>query len=289
MVLFENCKVHDAAQMNKWFLIGWFLLLDFHVKSFASREGHDVAKILTDCSKKPFITLSTVGNANKATSNIVCQDSLIQLNLKDYFRGSIFQWKKDNIEIPNATDSIYLVSANQAGVYSCTVRMTQLCPDPMLTPAVTITSVSKPSVSVSAGSPTSAPCQEGYVPLTSNVNGQTPFTYQWQREFQPITGANRSTFDAIDTGVYLLKVTDGNGCSNVSGSVNVISNTPPKVEISAVKGGFCKGEEVKISATSGRTYLYQWFRDGQPMSGGKNTIDVNKAGVYHVKVTATNG
>ncbi|MEZ4902825.1 MAG: hypothetical protein R2822_14270 [Spirosomataceae bacterium] len=271
------------------YVIGWFLLLSFTPESVAFLEGGIPSHGLIDCTQKPVVVLSKVGRPTIKATNVVCQDSSIQLNVKNFLVGSTFQWRKDGLGIPTATDTILVVNASQSGSYSCVVLMTPLCPDPMITPSVQITTVAKPTVSVSQGSPTSAPCQDGYVKLTANVSGQAPFVYQWQREFQPIMDANMSTLDAIDTGVYLLKVTDGNGCSNMSGSVNVISNTPPKVEISASKNGFCKGEQVRITATQGRTYLYQWLRDGQPVGGGSNKIDVNVAGVYQVKVTATNG
>ena len=271
------------------FWIGCFLLLGLVTKSLAILGETSQPHILTDCTKKPFAALSKVGRPALNASNSVCQDSSVQLNVKNFLIGSTFQWKKEGLDIPNATDSVFVINASQPGAYSCVVGMTQLCPDPMITSPIQIITASKPTISVSQGSPSSAPCQDGYVKLTANVSGQAPFVYQWQREFQPITDANVSTLDAIDTGVYFLKITDGNGCANVSGSVNVISNTPPKVEISASKRGFCKGEQVRITATQGRTYLYQWLRDGQPAGGGSNKIDVGIAGVYQVKVTATNG
>lgn len=242
-----------------------------------------------NCLTKPIISISKAGRPSIVATNTVCQDSLVQLNLTHFTKGSTFQWSLNDIAISNATDSVFLVSKNQGGTYRCVVQNPQLCPQAIHPNPVTILFKTKPNVNVSMSNPTGMPCVDGFVKLTASTSEMGLLTYQWLRENQPIVGANTTTYDAVDTGVYTLKVTDVNGCTNVSASINVISNTPPKVDLRASKSGFCKGENVIFTATYGRTFIYQWLKNGQPVNGVINIATVAQPGVYSVKVTAPNG
>ncbi|MFN8395413.1 MAG: HYR domain-containing protein, partial [Bacteroidia bacterium] len=51
---------------------------------------------------------------------------------------------------------------------------------------------------------------------------QTWTTYQWLLNGSPISGATSSTYTATVTGDYSLQITDGNGCTGISGMTNVI-------------------------------------------------------------------
>lgn len=262
---------------------GWlFLLATLQV------EAH-----IADCFTKPVITISKRGRPSQITANTVCQDSLAQLNLTNFMKGSTFQWSLNNIPIPNASDSVFVVNKNLGGVYRCVVKNLQLCPEALQPEPITVVFRARPNVNVSMGNPTGTPCVDGFVKLTASTSELGVLTYQWLRENQPILSANSNSYDAVDTGVYTLKFTDANGCSYISASINVISNTPPKVDLRASKGGFCKGESVILTATHGRTFLYQWLRDGEPVNesvnGSPNALNAAKAGSYSVRATAPNG
>jgi gliding motility-associated-like protein len=262
---------------------GWlFLLVALQV------EAH-----IADCFTKPIISISKTGRPSVVATNTVCQDSLVQLNLTNFTKGSTFQWSLNNIPISNASDSVFVVNKNLGGVYGCVVKNLQVCPEVLQPDPITVVFRARPNVSVSMGNPTGTPCVDGFVKLTASTTEMGRLTYQWLRENQPILSANSNTYDAVDTGVYTLRFTDANGCSHVSASINVISNTPPKVDLRASKGGFCKGESVLLTATHGRTFLYQWLRDGQPINepvnGSPNALNASKAGSYSVRATAPNG
>lgn len=244
---------------------------------------------VVDCLTKPVIHISKAGRPGAVTANTVCQDSLVQLNLKNFPKGSTFQWSLNDVSIPNATDSVFVVNKNQGGTYKCTAQNSPLCSVVINADPITIAFKAKPNVSVAVGNPTGTPCVDGFVKLTASSSEPGLLSYQWLLENQPIVGANTTTYDAAYTGVYTLKITDENGCGNVSASVNVISNTPPKVDLRTSKSGFCKGENVTLTATYGRTFIYQWLKNGQPIGGVVNVATVAQPGVYSVKVTAPNG
>jgi gliding motility-associated-like protein len=264
--------------MSKRYLRWLFLLVTLPI------EAH-----VADCLTKPVIRISKPGKPGVVAVNTVCQDSLVQLNLKNFTKGSTFQWSLNDVSIPNATDSVFVVTKNQGGTYKCIAQNLQVCPETVLPDPVTIVFKTKPNISVSMGNLTGTRCVDGSVKLTASTSEPGRLTYQWFRENQALVGANTTTYDAVDTGVYTLKITDIDGCANVSGSITVISNTPPKVDLRTSNGGFCKGKTVTLTATPGRTFIYQWLKDGQSISGVANVATVAQPGVYSVKVTAPNG
>lgn len=250
-------------------------------------HAHEPARV-ADCTTPPTLSVSKVKRPSVASSTTVCQDSLVQLNARNYPPGSTFTWQKGGVDVPNAADSVLVIRGNQSGTYHCIVR-SPLCPLPIVSTPLVITTNAKPLVSISAGNPIGVPCKEGTIKLTSNSSGNGFLKYQWYFENQPIPSATSNVFDAIETGVYTLKVVDGFDCANVSGALTAITYTPPKASLSTSRAGFCKGEKVTLKATQGRTYLYRWLRDGQEIDGIKDSISVTQTGTYTVKLTSPNG
>ncbi|AEI50491.1 hypothetical protein Runsl_4146 [Runella slithyformis DSM 19594] len=267
--------------MLKYFLIVCFFLLIKQVHA----QGNDCNSVLN----KPEISVSKVGRPALTARTAVCQDSLVQLNLRNYKKGSVVQWKLNNTDIPNANDTLFVVRNNQTGLYTCSVKNNVLCTNPIVSDPMAISMIPKPIIGqVMRGGFVGTPCVDGYERLTVNATGNSSLSYQWLSENRPIERANSTSFDVVETGVYAVRVTDSDGCAASSGNLTVIPATPPKAELSASKGGFCEGENVTLFSTRGRTNVYQWMRDGQPIGGIKDTIIIAQAGVYTVKVTAPN-
>lgn len=267
--------------MSKYFFLICFWLLILQVQA----QDNDCNATLN----KPIISVSKVGRPAVIARTAVCQDSLVQLNLKNYKKGTVVQWKLNNTDIPNANDTLFVVRNNQTGLYTCTVKNNALCTNPVISDAITISLIPKPIVGpLMRGGFVGTPCVDGYEKLTVTATGNSSLSYQWMSENRPIERANSTSFDVIETGVYAVRVTDADGCAALSGNLTVIPSTPPKAELSASKGGFCEGENVMLFSTKGRTNVYQWMRDGQLIGGIKDTIIIAQAGVYTVKVIAPN-
>ena len=242
-----------------------------------------------DCSKplQPTIFISKVGKPNQASPATVCQDSLIQLNLRNFSKGSTFQWKIDNNDIAGEKDSIIIIKNSQGGSYACTAFQPQLCPEKMDALPAKITFLPKPTTTVTASSPTGTLCQGGIVKLTA-VSNPSNVKYQWLRENLAVNGATNSIFDASESGNYTVRITTNEGCTNLSTAQNVVSNTPPKAEITSSNKVICKGKDVSISATSGTGNTYVWTRDGVTIPENTATFTTNQTGNYVVKITAPN-
>ncbi len=245
--------------------------------------------IVRDCRapSQPLIFVSKVGKPNEAAPTGMCQDSLVQLNLRNFTKGSTFQWRLNNGDVTAATDSILVVRNNQGGSYTCVARTLNLCPETMTAAPVTIVFFPKPTASVTVGNASGMVCQGGSVKLTAATNAVNA-QYRWLRENVLVTGAASATFDAVESGSYTVRVTDSNGCSNLSAPQNVVSNTPPKAEITSNKKAICPNQSTTLSATEGTGFVYAWTRDGQPLANTTNVLSVTQPGNYSVKITATN-
>ena len=245
--------------------------------------------IVEDCPKQttPTVFASKVGSPNIASKLTLCSDSLIQLNAKDYTSGGAYQWLKNNTPVIGAKDSLFVIRTNESGSYSLRITNPKMCNKEVVSNTLSVSFLSKPTTTVTASSPTGTLCQGGIVKLTA-VSSPSNVKYQWLRENVAVNGATNSIFDASESGNYTVRITTNEGCTNLSTAQNVVSNTPPKAEITSSTKVICKGKDVSISATSGTGNTYVWTRDGVTIPENTATFTTNQTGNYVVKITAPN-
>ena len=140
-----------------------------------------------------------------------------------------------------------------------------------------------PTATISTTTPTTF-CQGGNVWLTSSTGA----SYQWNNAAGPITGATNSTYTAIGSGSYTVKVTNVNNCSAISSPTAVTVNALPTAVITTTTPTtFCQGASVTLTSSTGT--LYQWNN-----AAGSITVSTNATyvaalvGSYTVKVTNVN-
>ncbi|MFM6935152.1 MAG: beta strand repeat-containing protein [Flavobacteriales bacterium] len=125
---------------------------------------------------------------------------------------------------------------------------------------------------ITANGPTSF-CQGSNVVLSASSGA----TYLWN------TGATTSSITASTAGSYNVLVTNTNGCSTSSQTVNVQVNANPTATITANGStSLCQGSSVNLSASSGSSYVWN---TGETSA----TITVNTGGNYFVTVYSSNG
>jgi subtilisin family serine protease len=79
------------------------------------------------------------------------------------------------------------------------------------------------------------------------------------------------------TTTYTLRVTDM--CGNVAtDQVLVRVSTPPPAVISAARDSICVGESVTLKTASGNGYNYQWFLNGNAITGATDSLYTTSAG-----------
>ncbi|HAS45641.1 MAG TPA: hypothetical protein DCS93_34480, partial [Microscillaceae bacterium] len=131
--------------------------------------------------------------------------------------------------------------------------------------------------------PTCFGATNGSIGLTI-TGGTQPFTYLWNN------GATTDKLENLPAGTYSVTVTDANGCSTQSGSLQLSAPSALVISVKENKVPTCAqgcDGRVVIETTGGTApYTYEWAHDPDQKS---STITGVCAGVYTVKVTDAQG
>ncbi|MGP8214946.1 MAG: SBBP repeat-containing protein [Bacteroidia bacterium] len=135
-------------------------------------------------------------------------------------------------------------------------------------------SVSTSTVNSTCGNPTGS--------ATAIVsNGTPPYTYFWT------DASKKATDDSLASGLYIVTVTDSNGCQ-ASATANIVDATAPAISVTSLANVTCPGGSngsITISVAGGTSpYTYYW-------DNGSLTQNISKlsAGPYQVEITDANG
>ncbi len=145
-----------------------------------------------------------------------------------------------------------------------------------------VTTATNTAQLTAAGS--TAICTGGSVLLKANT--AKGYAYKWYNGANLIAGATSSTYTAITTGSYTVAVTATGTCTTTSAPVVITSGMPTAIITPATATTFCQGENVKLNASTGAGYTYQWNVGGVILSGSTSAIfTANSGGFYTVEVT----
>ncbi|TAE73058.1 MAG: T9SS C-terminal target domain-containing protein [Bacteroidetes bacterium] len=145
----------------------------------------------------------------------ICSGKSAALRLNKRPFKALYQWKKNNIAIDGAVFPIYL--AEETGLYSCTVTIEgTTCVGTTLAPITIIVQ----------GTPTPASITYTSNCLRSSVLDANPNSYQWYKNYVPISGANQNQYCTNQPGIYYVTFTVINCASTSSafilGDVNAL-------------------------------------------------------------------
>ena len=238
---------------------------------------------INDCTPppQPRIVVSKVGQPNVPASPELCQDSLVQLNLKNFRSWAKLQWLIDKTDILNATDSVLIIPKNKTGIYTCNIKMPRQCPE-VISANQKITFLSKPTIGIIA--PKNLICQGQNVTLTAQTNSNIQ-AFQWFFDNKAQTNAAQANFTAVQAGAYTVTVTDAKGCSNTSEPYKTAISPLPNAEVKADQNYFCEGGQLTLTAPTATGQSYQWQREGQPIGTNKAEMIVSESANYSVKIT----
>jgi ureidoglycolate hydrolase len=229
----------------------------FTVKDYAY-DSTSNQSVIAGCST-PTVSLFASGPV------LVCSGDSVKFISTTNF-PSKYQWFKDENPIPSANSSSY--SAFSAGAYY--VNVSNSCG--LANSTIDTVSVFAVDTSVTVRGDT----------LTANAAGAT---YQWINcsTMQQVIGANAQTFLPPQYGIFAVIVTE-NGCSRTSSCY--ISCSPPTISLtSSGPLSICSGDSVKFNVTDDFSYSYEWFKDGNPISGANSSsYSTSSAGKYYVNV-----
>lgn len=143
---------------------------------------------------------------------------------------------------------------------------------------------------------------------TASITGNGLLTYQWLYNGNPLTnGGNVSgvtsttlqinNLTSANSGNYQLVVTQGNCISQTSNTL-ALTVSPNTVNISSQPQSLtvCEGQTATFNATvSGAVTSYQWYKNGNPISGASsnsfviNNVQTSDQGIYTLEITTNCG
>ncbi|MBM3853669.1 MAG: hypothetical protein FJ399_11010, partial [Verrucomicrobia bacterium] len=193
-----------------------------------------------------------------------------------------FVWRKDGAVMAGATGSALTLSNVQpgdAGSYSVVVSNSA----GSVTSAAAVLIVSAPPVDPSVAPPTIAAQSSGMTvdeggsaSFSVTAGGTGPFTYQWQRNGQPVAGATSSTLAlanvrSSDAGAYTAVVYNRAG-STPSGAITLAVTPAARTPVIAFQPqslSAAVGASVAFSVTATGTppLAYQWRQNGEALPG----------------------
>jgi len=112
--------------------------------------------------------------------------------------------------------------------------------------------------------------------VTLSVPSTSGYIYKWRDDYGYIPGATSTSYTADVTGSYQLEISNTSSCSVMTQQVDVTVNPVPSAPV-IDPGSYtldeCPGEApTKISVDQPVAgYIYQWLRNGEPISGETKT------------------
>lgn len=169
---------------------------DLKLRKFRSDILNNVD--LNICSGFPS-TINSTGNTT------FCLGDSVKLNTTAA-TGITYQWMENGSTINGAITTTYY--ANNSGAYYVVATNTIGC----TVNSNTVTVVVNPAPA------TPTVTQNGNV-----LSSSAAVSYQWYYNGSSINGATSQTYTASQNGAYAVEITDGNGCTSMSGTVSVNS------------------------------------------------------------------
>ncbi len=160
-------------------------------------------------------TIPAVNITTDAVNNMVCAGETITLTATAGYEEYVWsnEEEDDIIEIePDRTN------------YTVTVTNGEGCSN---TAAIEITINTLPTVTLTEEHELDAICADSAFHFVAECESEV--TYAWKYNNTLIEEAEESTLRATEAGKYVVNVTDGNGCSNVSDTLTVTVNALPEV------------------------------------------------------------
>jgi chitodextrinase len=197
-----------------------------------------------------------------------------------------YQWQKDGVNVPGATNALYSIAAVPAGAaggYRCLVSNVV---GVVTSATATLTVHSAPVIT---SQPVAQSVAEGQAVLFSvGVSGTAPFGFQWRKDDAGLVGAVASNYQiaaaaAGHAGAYYCVVT------NVAGAVTsqaailtvnaVVTNTAPTITLQPQSATVNPGAAVAFSVTAGGSapLAYQWQKNGTSIFGANSSRYAIKA------------
>ncbi|MES2591060.1 MAG: gliding motility-associated C-terminal domain-containing protein [Bacteroidota bacterium] len=227
----------------------------------------------------------------------VCNGGTATISLTSSQPGTSYVWSVSQAGVSGAvpgtgpviSTTLTLTGTNGgSATYTITPTANGCTGVPIIVP-VTISPL--PTLNTSAAIITPANCQDstGSVQGIAVVSGYPAFQYEWRDSAGVVVG-NAADLNNVGTGIYLLTVTDANGCTTSSSTYTITSTT---VIVAAFSVDTTTGETpltVSFINTSTNAVNYLWqFGTGDTSTAINPTYTYIPTGDFSVCLMADNG
>jgi hypothetical protein len=221
-----------------------------------------------------------VASLSNSGSLTFCQGGSVILNA-NIDSGLTYQWKKNGVIISGITTSSYL--ATTSGSYTVVITNSFGCSATSSALNVTVNTLPNPVITLSGPATF---CQGDTVSLSIDPTNNSYF--QWIKNGVNLAGATNNNFVATSSGQYSVFVTNINGCTSLSPSINILVNPLPSINLNYITPTqICQGNSFLITANSS-SVNYQWYKNNVSIAGATlSSYTANQQGNYYVKVTST--
>ncbi len=244
------------------------------------------AHVRNKCSASSFSSWVTISftTCTQATTSpagpiTFCTGDSIVLNANT---GTSYQWKLNNANISGATSGSYKIF--NAGSYTVMVNSPNGCVSTSLPVVVT---VAAPVATITPGGTVSM-CPGSTLAL--NAPAGAGYTYQWNLNGTPVSGATNVLYNAPAAGNYTVTVSSGLGCNTTTATATVVSlYTPPVATIiPPANTAICPSGTITLNANTGASQTYQWFLNAVSLGSAGTNASYTGSGVGNYTVTVTN-
>ncbi|MFC5412845.1 gliding motility-associated C-terminal domain-containing protein [Larkinella bovis] len=195
-----------------------------------------------------------------------------------------YQWQKNGFNIAGATNATLIVS--EPGDYAVVKSFAATCGNDTISKITKARALPPPAAKITSGE--ELPLCEGESTILS-VQPENGVTYQWTADGALLLGSTGPSLTVTKAGLYGIRATSSAACASRD-SLAVIVHPNPKAAITSSLSAICQDGEVRLDASIGANYTYEWFFNKTSL----NTSDaatrlVGQAGSYEVRITDANG
>ncbi|MBX2843493.1 MAG: VCBS repeat-containing protein [Flammeovirgaceae bacterium] len=204
-----------------------------------------------------------------------------QFNLSMEIGGSnnVYQWEKDGETLDSVTGSKFSTSnfvLTASGIYTTKVTNDSIPGLVIQNKLVNVLADCGNQTIVNITTEFDTTVCEGkniFIELvTEEVSGRK---YSWRRNGETLSLANESKYIAYEPGNYKVFITDENGCSANSNTINITAVPTPEIELTMLDSTTFLA---KSSANSG---FFNWYLDGELIPNENDSIlSVSGSGLY---------
>ncbi len=191
-----------------------------------------------------------------------------------------YQWLRNGQPIVGATAAAYnhFVQASDNGAQFSVVVTNSAGSVTSAAATLTVQSTSAPAITGQPASTTVAP--GATVSFSVTATGTAPLSYQWYRNGTLINGATAATYSFVaqvadNTARYTVRVSNSAGSVTSGEAVLTVSSTAtsaPVITQQPTDQSAAVGQTATFAiAANGGGLSYQWYRNGQPVTGATSS------------------